>query len=108
MYAAQELGVRLDVPYNKLSRKEKDFVLHGAAGQAAGGPVRAQPAEVRLNVTYDNATVAAEKSQREQVPVHLPHVLRLPRHPAAPGGADAHGSTDATWPRSARSTSTTW
>jgi excinuclease ABC subunit A len=67
MYAAQELGVRLDVPYQKLTRKEKDFVLHGSS------PVK-QPVvlsgrnrrTVRLNVTYDNATVAAEKSQKSK------------------------------------------
>src|SRR3984893_19067011 len=30
MYAAGELGVRLDVPYRSLTSRERDIVLHGA------------------------------------------------------------------------------
>ena len=45
MYAAGELGVRLDVPYKSLTERERDIVLHGApvqqAGDAALGPERA-------------------------------------------------------------------
>jgi excinuclease ABC subunit A len=29
MYAAGELGVRLDVPYRSLTARERDIVLHG-------------------------------------------------------------------------------
>src|SRR6202051_3930835 len=33
MYAAGELGVRLDVPYESLTERERDIVLHGAPVQ---------------------------------------------------------------------------
>src|ERR1700685_1599320 len=33
MYAAGELGVRLDVPYKSLTERERDLVLHGAPVQ---------------------------------------------------------------------------
>ena len=33
MYAAGELGVRLDVPYKSLTERERDIVLHGAPVQ---------------------------------------------------------------------------
>ncbi|MEU8813711.1 excinuclease ABC subunit UvrA [Actinoplanes sp. NPDC048796] len=62
MYAAGELGVRLDVPYGKLSKKEKDLVLYG---EPVKQPVTVSGRDgrpVRLNVTYDNAVTAAEKS----------------------------------------------
>ena len=65
MYAAAELGVRLDVPYASLTDHERDIVLHGA-------PVR-QPVTLRsgrnartvqLSVNYDNAVAAVERSLR--------------------------------------------
>jgi excinuclease ABC subunit A len=65
MYAARELGVRLDVPYRSLTEHERDIVLHGP-------PVR-QPVTLRsgrtgrsvqLSVNYDNAVAAAERSLR--------------------------------------------
>ncbi len=65
MYAAGELGVRLDVPYQELTEHERDIVLHGE-------PVRRQVAlrsgrngrTVQLSVNYDNAVAAVERSVR--------------------------------------------
>ena len=65
MYAAGELGVRLDVPYRSLTARERDIVLHGE-------PVRRQVTltsgrngrGVQLSVNYDNAVAAVERSLR--------------------------------------------
>jgi excinuclease ABC subunit A len=64
MYAAGELGVRLDVPYKELTDREKDIVLHGE-------PVKRQVTlsgrngrSVELSVNYDNAVAAVERSLR--------------------------------------------
>ncbi len=65
MYAAGELGVRLDVPFTSLTEHERDIVLHGA-------PVRRQVTlhsgrnerTVQLSVNYDNAVAAVERSLR--------------------------------------------
>jgi excinuclease ABC subunit A len=65
MYAAGELGVRLDVPYQELTEHERDIVLHGE-------PVRRQVTlrsgrngrTVQLSVNYDNAVAAVERSVR--------------------------------------------
>ena len=65
MYAAGELGVRLDVPYRSLTDHERDIVLHGE-------PVRQQVTlhsgrnerTVQLSVNYDNAVAAVERSLR--------------------------------------------
>jgi excinuclease ABC subunit A len=65
MYAAGELGVRLDVPYRSLTDRERDIVLHGE-------PVRQQVTlhsgrngrSVQLSVNYDNAVAAVERSLR--------------------------------------------
>jgi len=65
MYAAGELGVRLDVPYRSLTTRERDIVLHGE-------PVRQQVTlhsgrggrTVQLSVNYDNAVAAVERSLR--------------------------------------------
>jgi len=65
MYAAGELGVRLDVPYRSLTGRERDIVMHGA-------PVQRQVTlhsgkndrTVRLSVNYDNAVAAVERSLR--------------------------------------------
>src|ERR1700722_6185842 len=65
MYAAGELGVRLDVPYQSLTDRERDLVLHGP-------PVRRQVTlrsghsgrTVQLSVNYDNAVAAVERSLR--------------------------------------------
>jgi excinuclease ABC subunit A len=64
MYAAGQLGVRLDVPYRSLTTGERDIVLHGQ-------PVRQQVTlsgrdgrTVQLSVNYDNAVAAVERSLR--------------------------------------------
>src|SRR6201994_4657232 len=65
MYAAGELGVRLDVPYPSLPDHERDIVLHGE-------PVKRQVTlhsgrngrAVQLSVNYDNAVAAVERSLR--------------------------------------------
>jgi excinuclease ABC subunit A len=65
MYAAGELGVRLDVPYRSLTDHERDIVLHGE-------PVRRQVTlrsgrngrTMPLSVNYDNAVAAVERSLR--------------------------------------------
>ena len=65
MYAAGQLGVRLDVPYRDLTERERDIVLHGE-------PVRRQVTlssgrsgrTVQLSVNYDNAVAAVQRSLR--------------------------------------------
>jgi len=65
MYAARELGVRLDIPYRSLTPRERDIVLHGE-------PVRRRVTlrsgrngrTVQLSVNYDNALAAVERSLR--------------------------------------------
>jgi excinuclease ABC subunit A len=65
MYAAGQLGVRLDVPYRSLTERERDIVLHGE-------PVKQQVTlhsgrngrSVQLSVNYDNAVAAVERSLR--------------------------------------------
>src|ERR1700692_3027610 len=63
MYAAGELGVRLDVPYESLTERERDIVLHGAPVQRkvtlhSGRNERT----VQLSVNYDNAVAAVERA----------------------------------------------
>jgi excinuclease ABC subunit A len=65
MYAAGELGVRLDVPYRSLTEHERDIVLHGEPVKrqvtlSSGRTGRA----VQLSVNYDNAVAAVERSLR--------------------------------------------
>jgi excinuclease ABC subunit A len=65
MYAAGQLGVRLDVPYRSLTDRERDIVLHGAPVQqkvtlSSGRTGRT----VELSVNYDNAVAAVERSLR--------------------------------------------
>jgi excinuclease ABC subunit A len=65
MYAAGELGVRLDVPYRELTAAERDIVLNGPPVQRqvtlhSGRSGRS----VQLEVNYDNAVAAVERSLR--------------------------------------------
>jgi excinuclease ABC subunit A len=65
MYAAGELGVRLDVPYQELTDSERDIVLHGPPAKRtvtlhSGRNERT----VQLSVNYDNAVAAVERSLR--------------------------------------------
>jgi excinuclease ABC subunit A len=65
MFAAGELGVRLDVPYKSLTDRERDIVLHGAAVQQQVTLHSGQGERtVRLSVNYDNAVAAVERSLR--------------------------------------------
>jgi excinuclease ABC subunit A len=65
MYAAGELGVRLDVPYRSLTDREREIVLQGEPVKRqvtlrSGGNGRT----VQLSVNYDNAIAAVERSLR--------------------------------------------
>ena len=65
MYAAGELGVRLDVPYQDLTDREKDIVLHGEPVKRQVTLHSDRPARtVQLSVNYDNAVAAVERSLR--------------------------------------------
>src|SRR5689334_7145656 len=65
MYAAGELGVRLDVPYQSLTTREREIVLHG---KAVRQPVTLRSGRnghtIQLSVNYDNAVAAVERSLR--------------------------------------------
>ena len=65
MYAAGELGVRLDVPYRSLTDHERDIVLHGEpVRQQVGLRSGRNGRSVQLSVNYDNAVAAVERSLR--------------------------------------------
>ena len=65
MYAAGELGVRLDVPYRSLTDQERDIVLHGEpVKQQVTLPSGRDGRTVQLSVNYDNAVAAVERSLR--------------------------------------------
>ena len=64
MYAAGELGVRLDVPYGSLSDRERDIVLHGEPVLQRVTLRGRNGRTVQLNVNYDNAVAAVERSLR--------------------------------------------
>jgi excinuclease ABC subunit A len=63
MYAARELGVRLEVPYRSLTDHERDIVLHGEPVQRRV-TLRSDRTgrAVQLSVNYDNAVAAVERS----------------------------------------------
>jgi excinuclease ABC subunit A len=66
MYAAGELGVRLDVPFELLTDHERDIVLHGEPVKREvtlqTGQHGRKGRTVRLSVNYDNAVTAAQRS----------------------------------------------
>jgi excinuclease ABC subunit A len=64
MYAAGELGVRLDVPYRSLTDHERDIVLHGDPVQERVTLQGRNGRSVELSVNYDNAVAAVERSLR--------------------------------------------
>src|SRR6478672_8655148 len=65
MYAAGELGVRLDVPYRSLTDQERDIVLHGEPAQQQVTLTSGRSGRtVQLSVNYDNAVAAVERSLR--------------------------------------------
>jgi len=64
MYAARELGVRLDVPYRSLTDRERDIVLHGEPARRQVTLSGRNGRTVQLSVNYDNAAAAVERSLR--------------------------------------------
>lgn len=66
MFAAGELGVRLDVPYRSLTREEKNQVLYGEPVKQIVTVSGRNGRPVQLNVTYDNAITAAQKSENSK------------------------------------------
>ena len=64
MYAAGELGVRLDVPYRSLTSRERDIVLHGEPVRRPVTLSGRNGRAVQLSVNYDNAVAAVERSLR--------------------------------------------
>jgi excinuclease ABC subunit A len=65
MYAAGQLGVRLDVPYRELTERERDIVLHGEPVQQQVTLTSGRTGRtVQLSVNYDNAVAAVERSLR--------------------------------------------
>jgi len=77
-YAARELGVRLDVPFRELTRREREIVLHGEPVQrrvtfSSGRSGR----PVQLNVTYENAIATVERALRSDTEVSRGRVRRF-------------------------------
>src|ERR1700722_66711 len=67
MYAAGEQGVRLNVPYRSLTKRERDIVLYGPAVQRQVTLTSGRTGHtVQLTVNYDNAVAAVERSLRSQ------------------------------------------
>jgi excinuclease ABC subunit A len=64
MYAAGQLGVRLDVPYKSLTDRERNIVLHGAPVRRDVTLTGRNGRSVQLSVNYDNAVAAVERSLR--------------------------------------------
>jgi excinuclease ABC subunit A len=64
MYAAGQLGVRLDVPYRSLTDHERDIVLHGEPVRRDVTLSGRDGRTVHLSVNYDNAVAAVERSLR--------------------------------------------
>jgi excinuclease ABC subunit A len=61
-YVAEQLGVRLDVPYRDLSKRERQIVLHGDPVERQVTLRAGTGREVTLSVHYDNAIAAAQRS----------------------------------------------
>jgi excinuclease ABC subunit A len=64
MYAAGQLGVRLDVPFESLTDHEREIVLHGPAVRREVTLSGRSGRAVQLSVNYDNAVAAVERSLR--------------------------------------------
>jgi excinuclease ABC subunit A len=64
MYAAGQLGVRLDVPYRLLTARERNIVLHGDPARRDVTLSGRNGRTVQLAVNYDNAVAAVERSLR--------------------------------------------
>jgi excinuclease ABC subunit A len=67
IYAAGEQGVRLNIPYRSLTKRERNIVLHGPPVQRQVTVTSGRSGHtVQLRVNYDNAVAAAERSLRSQ------------------------------------------
>ena len=64
MYAAGQLGVRLNIPYRALTTRERDVVLHGEPVRVPVTLSGRNGRAVQLSVNYDNAVAAVERSLR--------------------------------------------
>ncbi len=64
MYAAGQLGVRLDVPFKSLTDHERDLVVHGPPVRRDVTLAGRDGRTVQLSVNYDNAVAAVERSLR--------------------------------------------
>jgi excinuclease ABC subunit A len=64
MYAAGQLGVRLNIPYRALTTRERDLVLHGEPVRVPVTLSGRNGRTVQLSVNYDNAVAAVERSLR--------------------------------------------
>jgi excinuclease ABC subunit A len=69
MYAAGEQGVRLNVPFRTLTKRERDIVFYGPPVQRQVTLTSGRTARsVQLTVNYDNAIAAVERSLRSENP----------------------------------------
>ena len=67
MYAAREQGVRLDIPYRSLTKRERSIVLYGPPVKREVTVTSGRSGRtVQLMVNYDNAVAAVERSLRSQ------------------------------------------
>ncbi len=67
MYAAGEQGVRLNVPFRSLTKRERDIVLYGPPVQRQVTLTSGRTGRtVQLTVNYDNAVAAVERSLRSE------------------------------------------
>jgi excinuclease ABC subunit A len=65
MYAAGEQGVRLDVPFRSLSKRERDVVFHAPPEKFQVTVTSERTGRtVQLTVNYDNAVAAAQRMLR--------------------------------------------
>jgi excinuclease ABC subunit A len=58
---ARELGVRIDVPYEQLSEREREIILHGPAEKHRILVALGKAGGVPLNVMFENAFATVEK-----------------------------------------------
>jgi len=65
-YAAEQLGVRLDVPWRDLTEQERDIVFHGERVVRRVRVGEGGPRPVTLNVNYENAIAAVERQARSE------------------------------------------
>jgi excinuclease ABC subunit A len=67
MYAAGEQGVRLNVPFRTLTKRERNIVFYGAPVKRQVTLTSSRTARtVQLTVNYDNAIAAVERSLRSE------------------------------------------